>query len=388
MDSSLTVRKVENAADHKVMVEFPWTLYKNDPNWVPSLVSTRRRLFDKTRNPSWEYLRGDYFVAWRDGQPVGTIAAFVNPRHNEVWDEHTGFFGAFECIEDQAVATALLNTAADHLRGMGGLTHMRGPATFTCNDEGWGILVENFSTPVLLMPYNPPHYERLLLNSGVGLAQVMDFLSYYCDPDIILSDGGEINRKFVRVVNKVMERYQITIRNPDPKNLKEELRLLRQVYEAAWQKNWGNVPPSDHEIDHLFEDLKDFFDPELALFVYVRGQLAGFFLGLPDMNQVLKRAYPSPRTPEVITLLKALWHWKIRPKITWQRCLLFGVKPEFRRMGVDAVCFLKYFEQTLKGRFPHIDAGWVLEPNRDVRQLAEEAGARLYKRYRMFQSPL
>lgn len=384
---NFTIRRVETSADLKVFAELPWTLYRDDPQWVPPLLSTRRKLFDKTKNPSWEYLRGEYFMAWRGAEPVGSVAAFINPRHNETWNEQIGWFGGFECINDQVVATALLRTAADWVRLAGAYTAMRGPATFTCNDEQWGMLIRGFTRPVLLMPYNPPYYQALLENADVGLHKVMDVVSYFCTPEMVFKDPTTYER-YKRVVERTVQRYEITFRQPDPKKLRDELNILRDVYVKAWEKNWGNVPPTEHELDHLFQDLSQFFEPELALFVYVKGQVAGFMFGLPDFNQVLHLAYPRPSEPEPLTLVKALWHWKLRPKITASRILLFGVNPEFRRMGVDAVCFLKYFDIIMRGKYPQLDAGWILETNDGMRKLAEGVGADMYKQYRLYEAAL
>lgn len=386
--NAFTVRKVETEADFKVLFEFPWMIYKDDPNWVPPLLSIRRNLLDKHKNPAWEYLQGDYFIAWHGAQPVGTIAAFINPRHNQTWEEQIGWFGCFECINDQNVANALLQTAADWIRAAGSYTAMRGPATFTCNDEQWGLLIENFSRPVLLMPYNPTYYPTLLDNATVKLSKVMDLESYKSDAREFLTVNRAPLDRYRRVANRAIERYEITTRKPDPKRLKEELALLRMIYEKAWEKNWGNVPPTDHEMDHLFTDLKDYFDPELAIFVYVKDQIAGFLFALPDMNEVLWRAHARPGEPELLTLLKALWHWKIRPKMTRQRTLLFGVIPEFRGKGVDVVCFVKYFDQTITSAYPLLDAGWILETNQPMRSLLSQTNAQVYKKYRIYQAAL
>jgi hypothetical protein len=386
--ATITIRQVTTPAEQKVFVEFPWTLYKDDPNWVPPLLSSRQKLMDKAKNPGWEYLTGDYFIAWRGAEPVGTVAAYINPRHNDTWNEQIGWFGAFECIHDQEVATALLRTAAGWVRAKGGYTAMRGPVTFTCNDDGWGLLIENFARPVLLMPYNPPYYQTLIENAGVGLGKAMDLVSYYCDPQTVLDNPNAPYARYKRLVEQLMKRNQITVRQPDPKRLREELDLLREIYVKAWEKNWGNVPPTDHEMDQLFADLKQFFEPDLAQFVYVKGQIAGFFLGLPDFYEVLALARPHPRTPELWTLLKALWHWKVRPKMRRSRVLLFGILPEYRRMGADAVCFLQYFDQVVRGRYPILDAGWILETNEGMKKLAEGVGATIYKRYRIYEAAL
>jgi hypothetical protein len=170
--------------------------------------------------------------------------------------------------------------------------------------------------------------------------------------------------------------------------LKQELELLRQIYQAAWEKNWGFVPPTEKEMDELFKALKDYFHPGLGVFGLVKGKPAGFMLGLPDMNQALRLAYPRPGEPEIWTLLKILWHWKIRPKITRQRVLLFGVNPEYRGMGVDAAIFLTYLSSSIKSKYPAIDAGWILATNAPVVNQAKLFKAKDYKRYRFYQRQL
>jgi len=382
---SVSVRKVETKEDFKVFFEFPWTVYKGEKNWTPPLVSSRRHILDKKKNPSWEYMEGDYFVAWRGERPVGTIAAFINKRHNETWNEQMGWFGFFECFNDPEAAKALLSTAADYVKALGAKA-IRGPANFTLNDE-CALLIENFEPALIMMPWNYPYYQQLIENSGLGYEKVMDLVSIYAFPEGYLKENGKFPEKLSRVVGKTKEKRKITTRQADTKKLKEELALLRTVYEQAWERNWGFVKPTDHEMDDLFENLRSFFDARLGRFGYVDGKLAAFMMGMPDMNQVLRRAYPHPRVPEVITLLKAFWHWKIRPKITRQRILLFGVNPEFRATGVDAAIYYDYLEDSQKS-YPHIDAGWVLEINAPIINQSRLFGAELYKRYRFYQKAL
>ncbi len=398
----VVVRKVENDRDFKhgdmkVFFEFPWTVYKDDPNWVPPLLSGRKKLLDKAYNPAWEYIDGSYFLAWRGDQPIGTIAAFVNKRHNEVWHENIGWFGWFECFDDQEAATALLTTASTYLKGMG-FDAMRGPANFSLNDE-CGLLIDNskeFPRPAILMPYNPPYYQRLIDNSGLGFAKIMDLESWYSNPILLGGPTGKVvPEKLVRIVAKTKEKRDITVRSSNLKTLKGDLKLLRDVFAAAWEKNWGAVPPTDKELDHLFDDLKDYFEPHLARFAEVDGKIAAFIIGLPDMNEVLYKAYARPGTPELITMIKAAWYWKILPiftgkqTITGQRVLLYGTKPEFRGIGVDAAIILDLFQGLLGNqKYYNTDNGWFLETNLPMLQLAKTMKAQPYKRYRIYQRQL
>jgi hypothetical protein len=383
--TEILVRKVEGKQDYKAFFEFPWLLYKNDPHWVPPLLSARRHLLDKHENPSWAYMEGDYFVAWRAGQPVGTIAAFINQRHNETWGERIAWFGCLEFYDDPAILTALLEAAIAYARSKQA-TMLRGPASFTLNDE-CGMLIEGFEQPLLLMPYNPQYYPHRMEASPHGFEKAMDTVSFWTQPSYYLDESGHLPEKLVRVVTKTKSRKGILTRMANPKKLRDELALLRKVYQSAWEQNWGFVPPTDREMDALFKSLRDYFHPSLGWFAEIDGQVAGFMLGLPDMNQVLKHAYPQPGHPEIWTLLKALWHWKIRPKITRQRVLLFGVVPEHRGVGADAAVYLAYIQESMN-TIPNIDAGWVLESNQATINQAKMFNAKVHRRYRFYQKAL
>jgi hypothetical protein len=383
---TLTIRKVESKADFKRFLEFPWTLYRDDPNWVPPVPFVRRSALDRKVNQAFEYIEADYFLAVRGADAVGTIAAFINKRHNQTWGENIGWFGFFECYDDPEAAVALLNWAADWVRAKGA-TALRGPASFTLNDE-CGLLIENFEPALFFMSYNPPYYQRLIEERADGFEKVMDTVSAQTDPNYYCDENGEFPAKLQRVVARTMARNKVTTRRADPRRLRAELNLLRGVYEKAWQRNWGFVPPTDNEMDDLFTNLRLFFDPKIGRFGMVDGQVAGFMMGLPDLNQVLYHARPKPNEFIGWTLLKVIWHWKISPKITQQRILLFGVNPEYRTIGVDAAIYLDYLRDSNGTRYERIDAGWILETNTPVINQFKLFGARVYKRYRFYQKAL
>jgi hypothetical protein len=377
---TVEVRKVENAADFRAFFEFPWTLYKNDPNWVPPLLSMRRDLLDKKKNPSWEYMEGDYFAAWRGNEIVGTITALINHRHNDFHQEHIGWFGTFDVYDDQEAATALLETAGDWVKSRK-FDAIRGPQSFTTHEE-CGILVDGFSRPVLLMPYNPPYYQKLV--EGAGFTKAMDIYSFH------LSRQGAIEHatadRLERLTKAVMKRNKITVRPIDRKRLKEEFKLFKEIYNAAWDKNWGFVPMTEKELDALVKSLGDFFDPSKAFFADVDGIPAAFVLGVPDFNQVLQKAYARPGVPEIFTLLKALWYWKIRPVMDWARIPLLGVKESYRNKGVDAVLYYYVLMAMVNDpKIQHSDSGWILEANKDMVSIAKSFGSDIYKTHRFYE---
>jgi len=388
MNQPVAVCKVESKADFDTFLTFPWTLYKDDPIWVPPLLSMQRHKFDKSKNPTWQHLEGDYFTARRGEQVVGTIAAFINHRHNEFQGEQIGFFGAFEVYDDQEAADALLQTAADYVAAKGA-TALRGPATFSTNEE-CGVLIEGFDDPPLVLyPYNPPYTQRLVENAP-GFAKVMDLWSYH----FTLQGVGRSEKvqKMLRIIRKNNERRGITVRPPDSRRLKQEFAILKDIYNQAWEKNWGFVPFSDAELDDLVASLGTFYDKRVAVFAEVKGQPAGFLLGIPDMNQVLKLAYPRPGKPELLTKLQILWHWKVRSKIKRLRIPLMGVRAEFRGIGVETAMFSELYERALsfapETGWYSADGGWVLETNEPMQRLCDMHNGTVYKRFRFYERAL
>jgi len=385
-NASVTVRQVESRRDFNTFLRFPWTLYHGDPYWVPPLVSMQRHKLDKRDNPTWQHMEGEYFVAWRGDKPVGTIAAFINHRHNEFQGEHIGFFGLFEVYDDQEAANALLDTAAEYVRARG-YDALRGPASFSTNEE-CGVMIEGFDDPpVILMPYNYPYYQRLIENAA-GFEKVMELYSYY-----ITVEGAESARqkfdKLFRVVNKNNERRHIEVRALDMKHAKREFSMFADIYNKAWDKNWGFVPFSADELAALVKEMGQFVDPRLAFFATVEGKPVAFLMGIPDMNQVLKRAYPRPGKPEPLTLLQVLWHWKLRPKITRTRVMLMGVEEGYRGIGVEPALFAALYQEAVHmGKLECADGGWVLETNKPIQRLVEAYNSRVYKRYRFYERAL
>jgi hypothetical protein len=274
------------------------------------------------------------------------------------------------------------------------MTALRGPANPTLNDE-CALLIENFSRPILLMPYNPPYYQRLIEESGLGLAKVMDLESWYCNPELLAGkDRQSLPEKLLRVADRTRERKRIKTRSGTKGTVKQDLLALREVFTNAWHDNWGAVTPTDKEMDALFKDLSDYYDPAIARFATIDDQFVGFAMALPDMNEVLHKAYAKPGTPELITLLKAAWYWKIKPFFTREqmpkgvRVLLMGVNREYRASGVEAVMNLDLFKSYLQTRYWDADTGWYLETNQPMLSLAKAMKAYPYKRYRIYQAPL
>ena len=330
-------------------------------------------MLSRTQNPFFEHGKAEYFLAERGGEIVGRIAAIRNDAHGQAWpnEKHVGFFGFFETVNDQAVADALFAKAAEWLKAEG-LTVMRGPASFSTNDE-CGLLVEGFDTPpAILNPHNPRYYVDIV--DRAGFKKVMDLLCY--------EGGGPTARPPERLIagaKKLAERHKITLRHLDMKHFEEEVERVKQVYNKAWEKNWGFIPMTDAEIDFLAKGLKPVVVPEMVVFAEMAGKLIGMGVTIPDFNQALIHNRSGRLFP--FGLLKILWY---RRKIHRGRTLILGVFPEYRRTGADALMYQYTWETGIRIGIYEAEASWMLEDNPAILNGMEKLGFREYKRLRMY----
>ena len=327
-------------AQRREFIEFQWEIYKGNPYWVPPLLSDRDSFYNPDKNLFFKHSAAAMFMAREGERILGTIAAAHNTRHLEKWRDGVGFFGAFECVNDVAVATALFAKAGAWLKARG-LSVMRGPATLSLNDE-CGLLIEGFDgEPQVLMTYNPPYYAALV--EAQGFKKSMDLLAWWADLKEIqpLVEG-----RFFRVANLVQKRGKFTLRTINLKDIDKEFAAIKGVlYSGPWEANWGHVTPREDEMNHLIHQLAQFVDPELVIVAEIEGKAVGIGAVLPNVNHALRAAYPKPGTPEFWTLLKFLAFSKTRlfPKnaVDTARFVVLGVLPEHRMSGIDAVILKK-----------------------------------------------
>ncbi len=362
---------VRDPASEKRFIELPWRIYADDPAWVPPLKADVRTLV-RREHPFHEHADTEFFLALRHDEVVGRIAAAVNHRYNAFHDTRTGFIGLFECVDDPAVAGLLLETAADWLRERGQAEAI-GPFNLSTNDElyGPGVLLDNYGTPpVLLMGHNPPYYPTLF--EAAGWDKAKDLLSYRLEAD---APPERLVRGVKRMTSKI---DGLRLRQIELKRLDREIRLVKEIYNAAWEKNWGFAPLTDAEIEHLGQELKPIIDERYAVIAEVGSEPVGFALALPDYNRVLKhlngRLFP-------FGWLKLLWH---RRKIDQLRVFTLGLKPAYRRKGIDALFYLHMFEQGTGAGIHRAEAGWILEDNWGMRRGMERMGAYVFKTYRVY----
>jgi len=387
MPSPIQIQECKTAAERLKFIQFWWEPYKGNPYWVPPLVNERQEFLDPARNPYFEHGRAAYFLATRGGEPAGTISAHVNDMHNKFHEENIGFFGFFECVNDYGVAEALFQAASDWCKSQG-VTAIRGPASFSSNDDGYGCLIEGFDDPPrIYMPYNPPYYPQFA--DRFGFQKAMDLFAYALDTNVYAENG--MPPKLLRVVEKMRKRMGITFRTVDMSRFDEEVKSVKRVYNSAWEKNWGFVPMTDAEFDHLAAGLKQIVDPRVALIAEKDGQFVGFSLSLPDVNEPLLAARPSSNPNPIVANLamaRLMWHWKVARKITWLRNFAMGVVKEYRAQGIGPMFYYETAKAALAIGYKHGEMSWILENNMMMNRDIQALGGQVYKTYRVYQKPL
>ncbi len=370
------VRPATTRRDTEAFIRFTWDVYRDDAHWVPPLLFDRRKILDTEKNPFYQHASRELFLAERDGRIVGRIAAIVNRRHNEVHADSTGFFGFFECIDDQEVAQALFASAGAWLRERG-LTVMRGPMNPSINDD-LGLLIAGFdSAPFMLMPHNPPYYQALI--EGCGLHKAKDLYAYILQNRDMPLDRLRKGREIVQ------KRYGISVRDLNFKDIPGEVRILKELYNVAWEKNWGAVAMTDAEFDALAKDLVQVLGRRFRRFTFLvekGGQPIGFALFLPDINQILIRNRGGRTLP-------GIWRLLTQTKtITRGRIIVLGILPEYRGKGIDAMMYLEVIERAAAVGVMEGEASWILEDNVMMNHGLQQLNAVPYKTYRIFDAAL
>jgi hypothetical protein len=361
-------------AELKDFIDLPWRIYAKYPTWVPPLKKEVRRMLDPRRHPFWEFSERILFIAQHGSETVGRIAGIVDRHYNECHGEKMGIWGFFECTDDAAAAAALFSEVETWVRQKG-MTFLRGPLSPSMNYEA-GMLIEGFDyPPAVMMAYNPPYYQRLV--ESLGFTKEKDLLAFLLDGDYRLPDWMD------RLAERIIQKKGVRIRHVDPKDRDAEFALIREIYNDSWAGNWGFVPLSDNEMRDIQKSVKSFADPDLVFFIYYENEPAAVCVIFPDINPLLKRL--NGRIG-LLGLLKALIY---RGEIKGLRLLMFGIREKYRQLGLPMLAFQHIYEIARENKkYQHLEMGWTLEDNESINALIGEAGARIYKKYRIFRKSL
>jgi GNAT superfamily N-acetyltransferase len=377
--ASVSIRPVRTRSELKRFVKVPFRLHRSSEQWVPPLIFERMQFLDRRKNPWFEHGEAEYFLAERDGEAVGRITVQVDSR----WDTYQGgrdaMFGFFEAEEDPEVVRALFDAATEWAVAKG-RERLLGPMDFTTNDE-IGILIEGFERrPMILEPWHPPYYQRLIEAEGFGKA--MDVLMWELRMGE-LKEGEKFDPSIHEAAEKALRDEGITIRNMRKRDMAGEVRRFMDVYNEAWGDNWGFVPITDAEVEFQAKNLKQVLDEEWTFIAEKDGEVVGAALTLPDINRVL--AGMNGR------LLPFGWAKFLlgRRKIDRLRVFALGVKHDYRHTGVAAGLYLEHIKMAAKPDKIHWgEMGWILETNKPMNRAMEGMGGKVVKKYRLYERSL
>ncbi|MHB2148972.1 GNAT family N-acetyltransferase [Calditrichota bacterium LG25] len=374
---SVEIIPVRSKKEFKRFLDLEWEINRNTPNWISPLRMERAKLLDTKKNPFYQHAEIEMFLAKKDGQFVGRIAAITNENHNKFHGDRWGFWGFFECINDQYVANALFKAAAEWLKARQ-RDNMVGPMNPSTNDE-CGLLVEGFDTPpFVMMTHNPDYYPRLVTN--FGNTKVKDLYAWYLPTETALAN---ITDKLERIANKIQARHSFRFRTAQLKHLDREIKLIKEIYNDAWSKNWGFVPFTDAEIDYLAAQLKQIVDEDLLLLAFKGDEPIAFSLTIPNINEILAKIPDGRLFPTGI--FKLLFGLK---KIKTARVITLGVRREYQHMGLGSIFYIETIKRAAKKGITAGELSWILEDNAPMNSAIQAFGSELYKRYRIYQYPL
>ena len=368
--SAVHIKKVERKKDLKKFIFFPWKVYQGNPHWVPPLVMDLKEKLDKKKNPFFEHADMELFLALKDGEITGRIAAIIDKNHNQFHNERVVFFGFYESFDDLETAQNLLETAG-HWGKERGLEILRGPMSLSMNDE-CAFLLEGFdSSPVLMMPYNPPYYLELM--EKCGLTKAKDLYAFFMTRD------HEAAEKVKAVVDKMRRETKITLRHINKKTLDEDVKKVQFIYNNAWERNWGFVPWTENEMKYMGEKVKKIADLDLVILAEDEGRPVGFALGLPNFNEVIKKIN-GRLTP--LGLLKLLYY---RRRIKGIRAIIFGILKEYRQTGLSYYLYSELERNAVERGYEWGEMSWQLEDNEPVNRFNLSIGGKIYKKYRIYE---
>ena len=378
MSSSLEIIQVEGRRGTARFVDAAWRVHDQpvSSGWIPPLRLVVRDGLDQRGNPFYQQAERALFIAKRNGGTVGRVAAIENRSHNDHHDDRVGFFGFFDCRDDQEAANGLFERAEEWL-GDRGMTSVRGPVSPSMNHE-CGVLVDGFDLPPLIMtPWNPSYYGPLIERAGYIRAR--DLVGYH------LPAGNElaVPDRVRRLAERTLQRTRLVFREWDFGTMEEEVRDAFELYCEAWEGNWGFVPPSWEDFWHIAKDLKSVLHPDFAFVAELDGKTVGFIMILRDMNRVLRRI-PSGR----------LWPWNIArlllglPKILSGRIVAFGLKREYRNRGFFPLFAFEVARRAQKIGAEGAEASWILEDNESLVAPLEGMDLEPHKRWRIYEKSL
>ena len=373
----IEISQVSSRRDRDAFIKFQWRIYANDPAWVPPLIIERKTFLNRKRHPFYKHGDAALFLARKEGKIVGRIMASDDPNYNSLHQTNVGCFGLFESIDDHDVAGALFDTAAGWLRKKG-RTEIMGPIDYSTNYV-CGLLIDGFQfPPTILTAHNPRYYPQLI--ESCGFSKAKDWYAWW------FADPSKAVAQLRRLAARSQKRWPARLRPANLKNVRDESRRLREIYNQAWEKNWGFVPFTEAEIEFMTKELKPLLVPEFAWIAEIGNEPVGFTLCLPDINVVLRQLNGRlARFGLPIGLVKLLFY---KRRIQKGRLIALGVVEKYRRTGIAEMLVLRVMEETMIKRGITGELSMTLEDNFMINRFLETIGAERYKTYRIFEKTM
>ena len=372
----LQVKPVNDRREQRQFIRLPWSIYSNDPVWVPPLLLERKEHLSP-HNPYFEHARYQSWIAYRDGKAVGRISAQIDQLHLDLHSENDGFFGMIEAEDNAETFKALLNTAETWLRDHG-MHRVLGPYNLSVNQE-IGLLVDGFNTPpYFMMGHARPYYTARIEENGYQKEK--DVFAYLLDAHFTAPRAMQV------IVKR--HRKRVTIRSFRKSNFQEDLKIIKDIFNDAWSQNWGFIPFTEAEFKQIGKDFKLLLDFEMVKIAEVDGRPAAFIVVMPNINEAIRdlngRLFP-------FGWLKLLWRLKVRYPQT-VRIALMGVRQQYQDSLLAAALVFMMIQACQAPAYKHgvkdAELSWILEDNQGMNDIIEALGGINYKRYRIYSKSL
>lgn len=363
--------RIVKTRDVKTFVNFPFSLYKGCPHYVSDLKNNIIHLL--TKDPFWRNNKKALFLLYEDNVLIGRICALTNKAHNRHWHDKTGFFGFFDCINDTRAANYLFSAAGTWL-WKNGYKVMQGPVNPSTNHT-CGVLLDNFDKdPFIMMPYNFPYYDELIKSCNFEKAK--DLVAFE------RTDKEQMSPRMQKLIERFKKNKDISFRPINLKNFDEEVHKICKIYNESWAQNWGFVPISDAEIKQTAKELRTIVKTEMTTMCEVKGELAAFAICVPNFNKVLKEWQQNKGFSKIIKTAKAYF------KMKDCRMLMLGVHPNHRGRGLELLVVNEIIENCIKKGWNRAELSWLLEDNKAIISVVQEAGCHKTKTYRIYSKKL
>ena len=380
MSADLQIHVVESNADRKAFIRAGRAPYADDPHYIAPLEFEVAQRLDAKSSPALKNAAHRMWIARRGGDDVGRIGAIVNPLHLDRYHDETGHFGFFDVIDDAEASVALFSAAEEWLRAQG-MKHIAGPFSFSVNEET-GMLVDGFDAPpFVMMPHGRPWYRTHVEALGYEKAHDMHALHW-------ANERQFIPERRMRFVEKALSTPKVEIRNIDFKNFVGDIKTLVSVYNDAWSDNWGFIPFTDQQAEHMASELRPIITKENVVLCYYDGEPAAFGLVLPNINEAT-RDFNGKLFP--FNWAKLVWRLKVKG-LTTARMPLMGVKKRLQGKPVGAAFAYKIIDlvnsSNIDHGVTHSELSWILESNESMINMLTDMGAEIYKTYRIYKKAL